>query len=87
MTITASVLRQMHSALRKAIFSQYTDMLMITVTSIAFLVFLRCGEFTDHGSHFTLKFNLCLEDSGHSFRSGTASVAGQAGVQDHKIKI
>ncbi|XP_006818610.1 uncharacterized protein LOC102806526 [Saccoglossus kowalevskii] len=59
---TANIVAKMCSALSKGIFTPFTDVLLQAVVSVAFIGFLRCGEFTTENAQFDKNVNLCLED-------------------------
>ncbi|XP_046558393.1 uncharacterized protein LOC124267514 [Haliotis rubra] len=59
--ITVDILDHMCRSLHQGCFTPFVDSLMLAVVCLAFLGFLRCGEFTVRGS-FDCDSNLCRND-------------------------
>ena len=59
--LTSAIITRILSTLDTGYFSFYVDRLMEVVCVVAFIGFLRCGEFTVL-KHFSPELNVCYED-------------------------
>ncbi|XP_006825931.1 integrase/recombinase xerD homolog [Saccoglossus kowalevskii] len=60
--LTANIVAQLIKALKKRVFTPYTDVLLEAVILVAFFGFLRCGEFAIDTTQFDHQVHLCVED-------------------------
>ena len=61
--ITFDILEKIFYRLRKGVFNNFVDCLIETTCTVAFFVFLRCGEFTvRNASDFDVTVNLCISE-------------------------